>query len=370
MLTLGQIGLCVTLLMTGSAARHARLPLCVFFMACAIVIADPVVASVLPSIRIQALALTLPACLIVAPALWLYVEALTSEVPWKPERKHIRHFILFLLGLCVAGLVIALPKPVLETVFFEEDLKGSPYLGALFTAAFLLVLGLVIQSGFYLIKIYRHLVGYRQRIKENFANIEHRELLWINAVLIMLVLIWIFVAMALIGENVFDKTLMNRGVGAFMGLVLVWTVGLWGLRQAPGFERNYVDMAAAIPETSKYNRSALDDGQAQRIAKKIAAAMKKESLHLDPNLSLSKLAAHIGASSNHVSQTLNGTLGMSFFDYVNRWRIEDAKPDIVLGEKSVLNIALAAGFNTSSSFYKAFKNETGQTPRDFRNSSD
>lgn len=370
LLTLGQIGLCVTLLMTGSAARQARLPLCVFFMACAIVIADPIIASFLPSIRIQALALTLPACLIVAPTLWLYVEALTSEAPWKPERKHIRHFILFLLGLFVAGLVIALPNPVLETVFFEENLKGSPYLGALFTAAFLLVLGLVIQSGFYLIKIYRHLVGYRQRIKEHFANIEHRELLWINAVLILFVLIWILVAMALIGENVFDKTLVNRRVGAFMGLVLVWIVGLWGLRQSPGFERDHLDKAAAaLPETSRYSRSALGKEQAQRIAKKITLAMKNESLHLDPNLSLSKLAGHIGASSNHVSQTLNETMGMSFFDYVNRWRIETAQPEIVLGEKSVLNIALAAGFNTSSSFYKAFKNETGKTPRDFRNSS-
>lgn len=370
MLTLGQIGFCVTFLMTGSAARDAGLPLCVFFMACAIVMADPIIANFLPSIRIQAMALTLPACLIVAPALWLYVEALTSEVLWKPERNHIRHFILLLLGLLVAGLVIALPNPVLETVFIEEDLNGSPYLGTLFTAAFFLVLGLVVQSGFYLIKIYRHLIGYRQRIKENFSNIENRELLWINAVLILFVLIWMFVAVALMSENIFDKTLMNRRAGAFMGLVLVWTVGLWGLRQAPGFERHYLDKTSSpLPEKVKYKRSALSETQAQRIAKKIKLVMENERLHLDPNLSLSKLASRIGASSNHVSQTLNETLGVSFFDYINRWRIEDAKQEILSGKQSVLNIALAVGFNTSSSFYKAFKNETGKTPRDFRNSS-
>ena len=80
------------------------------------------------------------------------------------------------------------------------------------------------------------------------------------------------------------------------------------------------------------------------------------------------LSRNIGASSNHVSQTLNETLGMSFFDYVNQRRIEDAKPEIILGEKTILNIALAVGFNTSSSFYKAFKKGTGKTPRDFRNS--
>lgn len=370
MLTLGQIGLCVTLLMTRSAARDAGLPLCVFFLACAIVTADPVIATFLPSLRIQALALTLPAYLILAPALWLYVEALTSETAWRPKRKHIRHFILFLLGLTITGLVTDLPKPVLETAFLDGDLKGSPYLGALFSAAFLLILGLVAQSGFYLVKIFRHLVGYRQRIKENFANIEHRELLWINAILMLFVLIWILVAVALISENTFDKTLISRRMGAFIGLVLVWSVGMWGLRQAPGFERQYLDKTAVVlPEISKYSRSALSEEQAQRIAKKIAFAMKNECLHLDPNLSLSKLAGHIGASSNHVSQTLNETLGLSFFDYINRWRIEGAKQEILAGEKPVLNIALAMGFNTSSSFYKAFKKETGKTPRDFRKSS-
>lgn len=367
MFTLGQIGLCISLLMTRSATINLRLPLCVFLIACAVVIADPVIVNFFPSIRFQAIALTLPAYLIMAPALWLYVEALTSETEWEPERRHVRHVIFFLLGLIVAGLVLALPKPTLEIVFLEGDLGGSPYLGALFIAAFLLIIGLPIQSGFYLAKIYRHLIRYRQRIRESFTNIEHRELLWINAVLILLAFIWVLVAVALIGENFFNETLVSRRVGGFVGIVLVWTVSLWGLRQAPGFENHYLDKAnATLPVVSKYSRSALSDDQAQRIAKKITLVMKNESLHRDPNLSLSKLAGSIGASSNHVSQTLNETLGMSFFDYINQWRIEDAKREIILAEDSILNIALAVGFNTSSSFYKAFKKETGKTPRGFR----
>lgn len=371
MATLGQIGLCVTLLMTRSGATHAWLPLCVFFLAYAVVIADPVIVSFVPSIRIQAIALTLPAYLIMAPSLWLYVEALTSETPWELERKHIRHFILFLLGLIIAGLVIGLPQPTLEQTFIEENLGGDRYLETLFTGAFLLIIGLIAQSGFYVVKTFRRLTRYRRRVKSLFANIEHRELLWINAVLMLFVAIWILIAVALIGENFFDKTLISRRVGAFIGLVLVWTIGLWGLRQVPGFEGRYLDnditTVTEIPK-SKYSRSALGEEQALRISKKIKSAMQNERLYLDPNLSLSKLASHIGASANHVSQTLNETLGMSFFDYVNRWRIEASKQRIALGKKSVLNIALDVGFNTSSSFYKAFKKETGKTPRGFRNS--
>lgn len=370
MFTFGQIGLCISLLVTRSATKNHRLPLSVFLIACAVVIADPVIFNFLPSMRFQAVALTLPAYLIMAPALWLYVEALTSETAWEPERKHIRHGIFFGLGLIVAGLVIALPQSTLEIVFLEGDLGGIPYLGALFLAAFVLIIGLPIQSAFYLVRIYRHLIRYRLRIKESFANIENRELLWINAVLILFAFIWILVAVALISENFFDHTLFGRRVGGIVGIVLVWTISLWGLRQAPGFENHYQDKSTTtLPAVSKYKRSALGDDQAQRIAKKIAFVMKNENLYRDANLSLSKLATKIGASSNHVSQTLNETLGMSFFDYVNQWRIEEAKLEIVRAEDSVLNIALAVGFNTSSSFYKAFKKETGETPRGFRSSS-
>ncbi len=367
--TIGQIGLCLTLLLRRSSVTRAWIPLFVFFLACAVIIADPVIKNFMPSMRIQAVVFTLPASLILTPALWLYVEALTSEIPWKFRQEHTWHLIPFMLGFFLAGIVIALPQPTLDRIFIEEDLGGSRYLGILFTAVFLLIFGLIAQSGIYIVKIYRRLTRYRHRIKALFANIENRELFWINAVLILLITIWGLISTALIAENIFGKTLMSRQVGSLMGLILVWTVALWGLRQVPGFEGRYLESEFTDlikPQGSKYRRSALDKEQAQRIAKKINLVMQSERLYLDPNLSLSRLASQIRTSTNHVSQTLNETLGMSFFDYINHWRIEESKQKIIQGNESILAIALSVGFNTSSSFYKAFKKETGKTPRGFR----
>jgi len=364
---LGQIGLSLTLLMTQSVPRVARVPLFILLVACAIILGDPVILGLMPSVRLQAFALTLPAYLVIAPALWLYVEALTSETDWNLRRKHGPHFILCLLGLGLSILVASLPKTVLEDVFFEETLGGSLYLGFLFTAVFCLLIALFLQSGFYLVKIYRHLRVYRKRIKDNFANVERRDLIWIDVILLLLVLTWVCVGTRLIFENIFNLTLFDRRTGSLLGLILVWVLSIWGLRQRRGFEEPPIYEKGANPTQSlKYSRSALNEDQAQRIAKKIASAMESDRLYLDPNLSLSKLAKHIGASSNHVSQTLNGTLGLSFFDHVNRERIEHAKPEVLSGEKTILNVALEAGFNTSSSFYKAFKAETGLTPRAYR----
>jgi AraC-like DNA-binding protein len=58
----------------------------------------------------------------------------------------------------------------------------------------------------------------------------------------------------------------------------------------------------------------------------------------------------------------------NFFDFVNKWRIETAKPKIIANEDTVLNIAFGVGFNARSSFYKVFKKETGKTPTEFRKS--
>ncbi|MBL4544564.1 MAG: helix-turn-helix transcriptional regulator [Oceanicaulis sp.] len=67
-----------------------------------------------------------------------------------------------------------------------------------------------------------------------------------------------------------------------------------------------------------------------------------------------------------MSQTLNGHLGTTFFDYVARWRVQAAQPLLLAQEASVLTIALEVGFNSRSTFYKAFKRETGLTPKDYQ----
>jgi AraC-like DNA-binding protein len=94
--------------------------------------------------------------------------------------------------------------------------------------------------------------------------------------------------------------------------------------------------------------------------------MEVDHLHRDANLSLWALAKHTGASSNYISQTLNEVMGESFFDFVNSYRIAEAKTLLATTNESVLNITYDVGFNARSSFYNAFKRHTGQTPTSYR----
>jgi AraC-like DNA-binding protein len=70
-----------------------------------------------------------------------------------------------------------------------------------------------------------------------------------------------------------------------------------------------------------------------------------------------------------LSQVINSGFGTSFFDYLNRYRIEHARELLAsLDSQStaILNIAFTVGFNSNSAFYSAFKKRVGVTPAQYR----
>ena len=85
--------------------------------------------------------------------------------------------------------------------------------------------------------------------------------------------------------------------------------------------------------------------------------------------SLSDLSRNIGESSHHVSQVINEKLGLSFFEYLAKHRVEEAKNILQteLGKKlTIEEIAERVGYNSKSAFNTAFKKFTSQTPSEFR----
>ncbi|MEZ2414194.1 helix-turn-helix domain-containing protein [Muriicola sp. E247] len=91
--------------------------------------------------------------------------------------------------------------------------------------------------------------------------------------------------------------------------------------------------------------------------------------YLDQLLSMEKLAAELSISPGHLSKLINAYSGQNFSDYINEYRIEQAKKllsDPTFKPYTIVAIGLECGFNSKSTFYLAFKKFTGQTPSDFR----
>ena len=374
MLTLGQIALCSTFLVTRIAQAALYLPLIIFFLANGIIALGPLVFILFSPWNTLYIALIFPAWLLLAPMLWLYVEGLTSSTPWHFKSSHFLQFIPFALGLMLSALIISLPLAERQAIFFKQvDIdSGFPLLVVI--AIFLSIILWVIQSGYYLVRIIKRLAQYRTKLKNLFANNEHSELHWLNFLMWVIAVTWFFAFISLMSTLTVEVALFGHKVGAILLMVLVWSLAHFSLRQKPGFTGRYItdnantEVEKAMDSTAhkKYQRSALGQEQAQRIADKINRAMRQDKLHLEPSLSLHILAKHLAISPNYISQTLNETMKTTFFDFVNKWRIETAKPKIIANQESVLTIALEVGFDARSSFYKAFKKETSKTPSEFR----
>ena len=96
--------------------------------------------------------------------------------------------------------------------------------------------------------------------------------------------------------------------------------------------------------------------------------MRLEEAFLDPGLTLPRLAERVGCSVNHLSQVINAGYGVSFFDFLGRYRIGRAKRMLKEADDraAVLKVAFSVGFNSNSAFYSAFKKRVGMTPAEFR----
>lgn len=118
----------------------------------------------------------------------------------------------------------------------------------------------------------------------------------------------------------------------------------------------------------KYSNSGLSIAVSQDLRNNLTKLMVNEKVYLNHDLRLNDLAKQLNISSHQASQLINESFGVNFNDYINNYRLFDAKESLCSAEfQNISEIAYRSGFNTRTSFYKAFKKKFGKTPTEFRN---
>jgi AraC-like DNA-binding protein len=129
---------------------------------------------------------------------------------------------------------------------------------------------------------------------------------------------------------------------------------------------------SSLPGTkSKSSKSHIPNNQELNLLNILNFYMEKEKPYLDNNLNMSTLSEKIGIQGYLISEIINSILNQNFFDYINNYRIEEFKclvQDPKNKNYKLLSLAYDAGFNSKSTFYKAFKKFSGQTPSEYLNS--
>ncbi len=101
---------------------------------------------------------------------------------------------------------------------------------------------------------------------------------------------------------------------------------------------------------------------------KIETLIQSEKLYQNPELSLTEIAKKLESNSNIISRAINQGFAMNFNDFINNYRIEAVKEMFQKGEhkkSTLLGIAYDCGFNSKATFNRAFKKNTGFTPKEY-----
>ena len=119
--------------------------------------------------------------------------------------------------------------------------------------------------------------------------------------------------------------------------------------------------------TEEYRESITGDNL---YFQKLELLCKEQHIYTDSTLNREKVAEKLGISAGYVSLIVNTITGDNFANYINQYRVEAVKEMISNSEYenyNLLAMGLESGFTSKTTFYKAFKKVTGQTPNEYKN---
>jgi AraC-like DNA-binding protein len=304
-----------------------------------------------------------PLLMLQGPAIYAYVRAMTDPAP---APRSLRSLVLFGWPLLLGALLITPfclldgPSKIAFMERGEAALLSTHDLPAM--AVLVTLLGIFGVALAYLLAAFRLLVRHMRRVRDLFSNMENKSLSWVRWALLILSATWVWGAAGSGSAMLGVSPAWQKAVALALELGWLGVLAFYGIKQFPVFEEQRPEQSSA----ARYSRSALDAQRMDRIAEKLVQAMREQRLFADASLSLRGLSDHTAVSENYISQTLNDRLGVNFFDFVNAARIEEARRLLIERGRTVLDVAMAVGFNSRSTFNAAFRKHAGMTPSAFR----
>ena len=166
--------------------------------------------------------------------------------------------------------------------------------------------------------------------------------------------------------QLFFLKIQNQDVFYIVMLVLsfyVHAIGFNAIRNPDIFT-----FATSKNEKPKYKNTALSERDLKGYVHQLLKYMESSKPFLNAELKLGDIAMAMEIEPYQLSQVINSEFNKNFFDFVNEYRIEEAKSRILdpkFQHFTLLEIALDVGFNNKSSFNRVFKKHTSTTPSDF-----
>ncbi len=278
---------------------------------------------------------------IYAPLVYFSIrELLYLDFRYRP--RHLFHLLPFVFALISVGLFSINPA----------------YLSSM--------VGLLIVV--YLVASYRLLFQFSRVVENTRSSGTPSGLRWLRRVLYAYSCLIVFEGLRhtldlMILEDIFPANMLFTGIVSFFLTLLVYQ----GMRSP-----------SLLPPINSEERAItrdLESGATRErapnpeVAQQLATIMEQHKPFLNPKISVKELAKTLGISARLLSEVINEHYHCNFSEYINKARIAESQAMMAADDsqtQSLLEIGLAAGFNSKTSFNVMFKRYTGKTPSSYR----
>lgn len=294
---------------------------------------------------------------LLGPVIFFYSRSLINPL-FTLTRMDYLHFMPGLLYILYALIAFITDTFILDQFYFYADGRDKD-LNSLYQfvgTAYMIV---------YLILCTRLYFSYQSRIYMEYSFAEAISYDWLKRFLLALVTI-------LSARIIFLLIYPGWGdFGAkfwyyFIFSVLFYYIALTGLLNTIRLSISYHLPEESADQSKDEISTPLKDIEPLKAS--LNELMQNKLLYRNPLLSLTELSDEMGVHKKQISAIINRGFEMNFNDYVNSFRIEEVKNRLEQGgaeDFTILAIALDSGFNSKTTFNRAFKKYTDTTPQQF-----
>lgn len=211
--------------------------------------------------------------------------------------------------------------------------------------------------------------SYKKRVDDVFSNHTKTKIGWINFLAASMFSLTFFSLLLSVGTLLVDDIQLEfHFLTAIGATIIVYYIAYFFLLNPEAL----VDVSDKLKETAVNPDEAISSASQKNevsylgLENKLLQLLETEQLYTNPELTVGELADKASIPVYLTSKIINQNLDTNFYNLVNKYRLAYVKQALLqYPQKTVIEIAYSAGFNSKTTFYEAFKKETGTSPSEF-----
>lgn len=285
-------------------------------------------------------------------ALYLYVASIT-RARFRLKAMHLLHLLPALISVSLMA-ILGVDSDSLRYIWTQDEPQKEQLVNFFWDAAKLVPLVYALAA---VILVQR----YRAELKDEYSHFSNTEPRWLNVLTLGFFASWAWsTAVQVLAKFSTPQTADYLGIADnYFTFILINGLFTYSLVYAHQLLTTSSEETRA-PTAEKPSDSAID---------RVREAMESDKVYLQHNLNIEQFGALLGLPVKDVSAVINKHFGTNFFEFINSYRVEEAKrllADPAHADMTILDILLESGFNSKSAFHRFFKRLVGESPSEYR----